>query len=795
MIYDKDSGNISVFCREFVSVARRGISAVMPMDADEPEYFTLAKRHLGELYTKEGGTEITHTFTLDKYQATLVCKPLMIKGDKIWVAVATDSSPKRPRKETVAQARGEAFVTGYVLCKNEGYEAVTLNYIYVNPVTEEKNELSERITLKKLASFFNKCEVCASVYATPEVERVTKRLPSMEKVKFPYGDMRDGQSDLIHTVYKNIARGGRLYATAPTGTGKTVSVLFPAVRALGAGKCDKVFYFTPKTTTAIAAKECIADLENSGAKIKAVIISAKERACKNRLVCRKGRAHCENAKNNKLSDAALALYNSGISVATLDDIREVAEKYRICPYELSLTYAEICDVVICDLNYLFDPAVYIRRFFTEGGRYAFLIDEAHNLPDRAREMYSAEISLAEINEPASSELITEHSPIKEAAEKFAADFEEILYPFLKEEIVKDEDGVKKGATHLSEIPFELYEKFEKQIALCEAEIFRALAAPDLEKEARVAFLRQYYYKIKRFYSVMSDFNSAYELFLFLDGDSLTAKCFCIDPSGEISKRLDRGSSATFFSGTLTPLYYYKSVLGGDGSSDTLELDAPFDPSQLSVSIMDKISTRLLAREETLLEVCKVIAATVSAKRGNYMIFSPSFAYSDAIASVFSAKYPKIKTIKQKREMSAKEKEDFLKEFSHEDDSYLIAFCVLGGIYSEGIDLAGDKLIGAVVVGIGIPSVSYEREAINAYYNERYDEGKQFAYIYPGVNRVLQAAGRVIRREDDKGVIVLIDDRFDDPIYKTVIPKLWKDMKFLSTAKELRAELDEFWQDK
>jgi DNA excision repair protein ERCC-2 len=208
--------------------------------------------------------------------------------------------------------------------------------------------------------------------------------------------------------------------------------------------------------------------------------------------------------------------------------------------------------------------------------------------------------------------------------------------------------------------------------------------------------------------------------------------------------------------------------------------------------MDKISTRYSERDKTLPAVCRAIAATVSAKRGNYMIFSPSFAYSEALASAFAAKYPKIKVLSQRKDMSKKEKEAFLNEFKEESSSYLIGFCVMGGIYSEGIDLVGDSLIGAVVVGIGMPALSYEREAICAYFNEKYEEGKQFAYIYPGMNRVLQAAGRVIRRETDRGVIVLIDDRFDDPIYKTVIPKLWSGMKFIKDPKELRDELDKFW---
>jgi Rad3-related DNA helicase len=227
----------------------------------------------------------------------------------------------------------------------------------------------------------------------------------------------------------------------------------------------------------------------------------------------------------------------------------------------------------------------------------------------------------------------------------------------------------------------------------------------------------------------------------------------------------------------------------------LEVASPFDPSQISVSIMDKISTRLSERDDTLGAVCRVIAATVSAKRGNYMIFSPSFAYSEALARIFRAKYPKIKVIEQRKNMTAAEKREFLGEFEKESESYLIGFCVMGGIYSEGVDLAGDSLIGAVIVGIGIPALSYEREAIAEYYQEKYEEGKQYAYIYPGMNRVFQAAGRVIRREDDRGVIVLIDDRFDDPIYKKSLPELWSGVRFIDDPKRLREVLDEFWQEK
>ena len=305
-------------------------------------------------------------------------------------------------------------------------------------------------------------------------------------------------------------------------------------------------------------------------------------------------------------------------------------------------------------------------------------------------------------------------------------------------------------------------------------------------------LKDYYYRLKRFFGILSCFDRRYEYFVFLEAGVLSLKLFCIDPAGVIRARLEKGHSAVFFSGTLTPIDYYKSVLGGEG--EILEVPSPFVKEQMSISIMDKIGTRFLQREDTLPAVLRVIAATVSAKRGHYMIFTPSFAYNEALASAFRAKYPKIRVLEQKRSMKSEDRAAFLDAFREEGGGYLVAFCVMGGIYSEGIDLVGDSLIGAIIVGTGLPGVSYEREAMAAYYDEKYEAGKQYAYIYPGFHRVLQAAGRVIRRESDRGVIVLIDDRFADPLYKKSVPQLWHGLKFVGDAKGLRSLLDKFWAE-
>ena len=780
MRYNEKNDEIEISARELVAIARRGVGAACE-DIDEPIFE-------GDINPER----IYYPFESAGHRFMLTARVESVDGDTLTIRVLTDSAPERPRKEIIAQARGEGYVGALVIAESYGYKMTRVKYVYENKITHATHEVEEWVSKKKLEAFMDKCLVSIKVYAKPEIERVTVRIPSMKNVKFPYETARSGQEEIMAAVFKNVTRGGVLFTAAPTGTGKTVSMLYPAIKAMGRGKCEKIFYFTPKTTTANVARDCIELLASGGADIRGIIMPSKARACINNGACKVSRESCKNSPSKLIANAVIDLYNRNVRVVSDAILKEVGDIHSVCPHELALTYAELADVVILDLNYLFDPRVYIRRFFEEGGKYAFLVDEAHNLPDRAREMYSAEISSEFIRSIAENPIIGEHSKLKNITRVASDRFSEILMPYVREEMYTDEDGRKQGAMHLSDVPGDLYPLFDELIGSVEAEIFKSYIATDDEATERTKIIRDYYYTLKSWREAMEEFDRGYEFFIFREGERIRAKCFCIDPSRAISKRLDKGHSTTFFSGTLSPMYYYKAVLGGDGSSEMMEVDSPFDESQLSVTIMDKISTRSSEREDTLSAVCRVIAATVSAKRGNYMIFSPSFKYSEALNNAFRAKYPKIKTLLQRQNMSAKEKADFIKEFEKEDESYLIGFCVMGGIYSEGIDLAGDSLIGAVIVGIGIPALSYEREAISAYYNDKYEEGAQFAYVYPGVNRVLQAAGRVIRREDDKGVIVLVDDRFDDPIYKTVIPKLWSGMKFIGDAKELREELDKFW---
>ncbi|MBQ8321579.1 MAG: ATP-dependent DNA helicase [Clostridia bacterium] len=794
MRFDEEKREINIDVHEFVTLARRCASPTPPKDEDEPTLKGIPKRTMDALSTSTEEAELEYTFCSGGLLFNLKGVAYCMTPGMITLAREVASPIGKPTKEEIAEARGEAYVTAFMLAKERGLGAIGIRIFYLGSMSDEHTEAGEIAELDKLEKFFGKCKSALEKYARPEIDRVTRRLPTLRTLKFPYKNIREGQSEFIRSAYRALARGGSLYASAPTGTGKTVSALYPALKALGDHRCTKVFYLTPKTTTAESARECLELFSKGGAIVRSIILTAKEKCCQRGGLCKRSRRDCPASSLKRISDATLALYDKEITCVTIDDVREVANEFNVCPYELSLFYSQLCDVVICDFNYLFDPSVYIKRFFTKGGDYAFLIDEAHNLGERAREMFSCEISAEEIAELADCELLGPHSVAKKLSASAKKVFENALIPLVKDELRQTKDGATLGAVSQSEIPSRLYTLFDELITVIDEEMRSTLSAKDEERDARLFALRNYNHKIKKFADTLTRFDDAYRLFVFYNDGAIRAKLYCLDTAPQIRRRLALGKGAVLFSATLSPLGYYRATLGGERTDDTLEVDSPFAPEQLSVTIMDRISTRYSEREDTLGAIVRTIAATVSAKRGNYMVFSPSFEYCEALSRAFTAKYPKIKTLVQKKNMTLKEKRDFIEEFKKDESSYLIGFCVMGGIYAEGIDLAGDSLIGTVIVGIGMPSLSYEREAIAAYYDEKYEEGKQFAYIYPGMNRVFQAAGRVIRREEDRGVIVLIDDRFDDPIYKKSLPSLWRGVKFISDPKILKETLEKFWSE-
>lgn len=697
-------------------------------------------------------------------------------------------------------ARANAFLCAFACMMITGKKKLEICLIFKS----DKALPPESVSLSAATKFFRSSVEKITSPRDLGLE-ITDR-ESLRSVKFPYKQMREAQSDFIKHCFNAIKKEKRLYACAPTGVGKTVSTLFPAVRALGCGVIDKIFYLTPRGITNNSAAEAVSILFRGGAQLRAVEILSREKCCSRGLMCKTAEG-C-NIKRRKKADytsAALEIFSRKLPFVSASDISSEAKKHSLCPHELSLAYSELCDVIICDYNYLFDPGVALVRYF-EGshGRYCFLVDEAHNLPERARELYSTRISprrfaaLGEkIREPIES---TKSKALREALASISSALAELAaYSFEEAEVLTRDvlsmsgDGVKRAIYKSRDLPSELPERLavvcEKlnELCYCNKNIGEAFSKEELFS------LRNDASELCEFSRKLSYFDRDFNFFIFRSDDEYEFVSYCNDPARLISSRLDIGRSAIFFSGTLYPLNFFKCILGGRASDLTCEFESPYDSDRLAIVAYDGIETKFSRREETLFDVAKVIKATVSQRRGNYLVFAPSYAYLREIHRGFSAICGgEFDTVLQKERMTPRERSDFILRFSPSNQRATIGFCVLGGLFSESLNLTGEALIGSVIVGVALPRPTPFSEAIAEYFNEKYEEGFEFAYLYPSAEKIFQAGGRVIRSEDDRGVLVLIDSRYDDPRYKKLFPEHWHGLKFTSNIPSLSGYLQRFW---
>ncbi len=678
---------------------------------------------------------------------------------------------------------------GFLLLSLTGEEGSAELFLEIKSIPFDKtvvlNEKPDRASVRR---FFGRVTEALRADAAREIERVVLRLPTLLSVPFPYGEARGGQKDMMGAVYAAAKHGETLFAVAPTGTGKTMATLFPAVRALGARLADKVFYLTPKNTSALAAAEAAELLRGKGAALRAVHIGAKERLCRGRR--EKGTCYgCEKRRGMKKreQEAILALLSADKAAITEEDIVSAAVTYGICPHELALDYSLYADLIIGDYNYLFDNGAYLRRYFDHGGEYLFLIDEAHNLPERAREMYSGELTHETLKSLIS--LFSPSARLKEIAERLETVFLKTVDGMLKDELREDENGTPVGFFSTSALPSALVGALSK----CTDIFLREVRPRGGKEDESTRLLRQTVYELAYLLKKLEAYDEHFVTYALREGDARSLRFYCVDPSTLVSEKLDRGRAAVFFSATLSPADYYRSVLCGKRSTAKIEVPSPFDVGAVCTAVVEHVSVRASAREDTLPEIAKIIISAMRPRRGNYMVFCPSFAYLERVAQAFAKLSPKTPIAVQKRGMSQREREAFLDHFKADRQGYFVGFAVTGGIYSESVDLVGKRLIGTVIIGMGLPQVSAEREVIASYYQDLSDEGKEYAYLYPALNRIMQAAGRVIRTEEDRGVIVLIDDRFRDPICRKIFPPTWKHLKYIGDRNTLTSHIAKFWE--
>ncbi len=669
----------------------------------------------------------------------------------------------------------QAKCYAYIFAVQNDLPEVSVQLTYFNLETNESKKFISIFEIDELKKFINALIEKYSVWASFSSEWEKMRNISIKSLQFPFPAYRKGQRELAADAYRTIARGNKLFAQAPTGTGKTISVIFPAIKAMGEGKTSKIFYLTAKTITRQVAEEAFEKMRQGDLKMKTLTLTAKEKIC----FCEKPVCHpeyCAYAKGHydRVNDAILE------AVGECDDlsrtvIEKYAKKHTVCPFELSLDLSLLADCIICDYNYVFDPRAYLRRFFADSnGDYVFLIDEAHNLIDRSREMFSAQLL-----KTAFYKVKKEYKGRNKALDKTLTSINQYMIDLRKQ-------CGEQGYFITGEKPKDFINLIDKYTAICEL-----MLKEHKELSEDNNFLQLYFEALS--FITMSDFyDERYVTFVESLRDEVMLKLFCLDPSFLLQEALKRGNSAIMFSATLSPLVYFREILGGGEEDKILSLDSPFDSQSLCVMTAGNVSTKYKDREQNKQTITRLVGSFISRKTGNYIIYFPSYKYMNDVFEEFIIAFPDINAVKQGAVMSEEQREDFLSCFNENPEKTYVAFCVLGGIFSEGIDLKGSRLIGAVIVSVGLPQLSIQRNIIRDYFNSKNGMGYEYAYMYPGMNKVLQAAGRVIRCDSDTGAVLLIDERYSHKNYLKLFPKHWHSCRNLKDCESLEKTLESFW---
>ena len=668
-----------------------------------------------------------------------------------------------------AQAKCYAYI--YAIQNNLENIDVQLTYFHLE--TEETKKFIKSFTFFQIEQYFFNLIDMYIQWASLTFYWGEIRDKTIKDLPFPFESYRQGQRELAVAAYTTIKEGKNLFAQAPTGIGKTMSTLYPSIKSIGEGITSKIFYLTAKTITREVPKASVELLIENGLRVKALIITAKDKICSNDVVkcnprdCRAAKGHYD-----RVNDAIMDIFQNE-DLMTRDIISSYALKHNVCPFEFALDVSLWSDLVICDYNYVFDPQVYLRRFFdVEGEDYVFLIDEAHNLVDRSREMFSAQIDKAHFLD-IKDIFVDKYPQIYKAINKCNT-----LINKLKKDLEIEESYYQS-----SEIT-EFYYPFKKVIANMEPWLIEEKNHPEYDN------VLEFYFNLSTFLKISDFYDEHYVTTFENNGRDLIIRLYCVDSSYLLSQALKRGRAAIFFSATLTPLDYHRTILGGDDEDYQMKLSSPFPKENLMLMINDNISTKYKDREATYIEVVENIEALIKSKAGNYFVFFPSYVYMKSIYEIMIERNSLLNIIIQEGSMSETEREEFLESFNGEEN--VIAFAVMGGIFSEGIDLTGEKLIGAAIVGVGLPQICFERDIIKEYFNKTIGQGFEYAYVYPGMNKVMQAAGRVIRSEKDRGAILLIDNRYATYRYRELFPNEWSHYKRVVKKLQMEELLINFW---
>ena len=647
-----------------------------------------------------------------------------------------------------------------MVAEQEGADEIGVQMTYCQMETEEVKRFQYSYQSNELKVWFDEVIRQYEKWAKFQIEWRKARNASIKGIEFPF-PYRKGQRELAVSVYRTILRKKKLFIQAPTGVGKTISTVFPAVKAVGEELGEKIFYLTAKTITRTVAEQAFKTLREQNLKFKVITLTAKEKIC----FCEETSCNpddCPYAKGHfdRVNDAVYELLMQE-DVMSREVLEAQARKHKVCPFEMALDVSTWVDGVICDYNYVFDPDARLRRFFAEGGAggYLFLIDEAHNLVERGRQMYSAELC--------KEDFLAVKKLVKGEAPRFAKRLEacnKILLAMKKEcENYKVLDNISHFGIQLMNVLSETDRYLEECV----------------DKEVRETVL-DFYFQVRSFLNIYDGLDENYVIYTeYQENGRFVLKLFCVNPAENLQKCLDKGNSAVFFSATLLPIQYYKRLLSTEKDNYAVYIDSSFDTKKRLLMNGVDVSTRYTMRSREMYQrYATYIFRVVKAKMGNYLIFFPSYQFMEDVYQEFTqllaSDEEEMELVIQQKHMDEEERENFLRAFEMGREKSLIGFGVLGGIFSEGIDLTNEKLIGTLIIGTGLPQVCNEREILKSYFDQKGLYGFDYAYRYPGMNKVLQAAGRVIRTEDDRGVILLLDERFQREKGKEIFPKEWAD---------------------
>ena len=669
----------------------------------------------------------------------------------------------------------QAKCYAYIYAVQNSLKCIDVQMTYCQMETEEIRRFCQEFEFQELQTWFQDLVTQYEKWAKFEIEWRNVRNDSIRQIEFPF-PYREGQRDLVASVYRTILRKKKLFIQAPTGVGKTMATVFPAVRAVGEELGEKIFYLTAKTIMRTVAEQAFSLLKEKGLLYKTITLTAKEKIC----FCEEAECNpdaCPYAKGHfdRVNDAVFDLITHSGDWSR-EVLEEQAKKHMVCPFEMSLDVSDWADAVICDYNYAFDPQAHLKRFFSESGKgeYLFLIDEAHNLVERGREMYSASLY--------KEDLLEVRKLVKAEDPKLAKGLSECNQQFLELKRECEHYQILKSVSHIALKLMNVLSKLEDYLEECK----------DAEKKKRVL---DFYFAVRSFLNIHDIMDENYVIFSeMMEDGRFQIKLFCVNPAVNLQNYLEQGNSTIFFSATLLPVHYYKKLLSVEKDDYAVYAHSSFPQENKFLFIGTDVSTRYTRRgESTYQRFARYIAVMAEQKKGNYMAFFPSYRFLEEVHTCFlECVDHEVDSICQVSYMDEEQREEFLEEFEQEREKSLVAFCVMGGIFSEGIDLTDDKLIGAVIAGTGLPQVCTEREILKQYFNAADMDGFDYAYLYPGMNKVLQSAGRVIRTESDRGVILLLDDRFRAMRYREVFPREWQQYQ-LGSVKNLEQEIRTFWE--